>query len=182
MRIKFLVSAFCAALLVSGVGFAGTTSSETEVRAALERAFAQLRGGEFAALYQALPTASQQRISQARFTSALSKTRGMFELDRLDVERVHVSGDTAVAETVVYGRIERPFAGEGKIAVQQFLVREQGNWRVATGDQAMAKRLLANRPELARRVAVREPRAYIKRDGQWVELGSLANLRRTLQR
>lgn len=182
MKFKFLLSAFFAALLAASAAFAAPASSENEVRGALERAFTQLRGGEFAALYEALPAASQQRISRTRFTNALAKTRGMFELDRLDVERVHVSDGVAVADTVVYGRVERPFAGEGKIAVQQFLVRENGSWRVATGDQATARRLLASRPELARRVAVREPRVYMKRDGQWVALGSLTNLRRSFGR
>ncbi|MEJ7617926.1 MAG: hypothetical protein WKF30_13410 [Pyrinomonadaceae bacterium] len=127
MKIKFTLSLLlCAALVAQGAAQAAPTSasSERQVRDALERAFAHLRGGEYDALYDALPTTSQRRVSRERFTGALAKTRGMFALDRMDIGRVQVLGDVAAAETTVYGRAERPFPGEGKISVQQFLVRE----------------------------------------------------------
>lgn len=181
MTIKFTLSLlFCATLVASGAAQAAPASANSEraVRDALERAFTQLRGGEFDALYDALPTTSRRRVSRERFTGALTKTRGMFALDRMDIGRVQVSGDVAAAETTVYGRAERPFPSEGKITVQQYLVRENGGWRVATGDRATARGLLAKEPELARRFPPREPRLYLKRDGRWVALGSISSLRR----
>ena len=183
--IRFLSSAFFVALIL----FCGAARSsphrldaEGEVREAIDRAFGQLRSGDYAALYDGLPAASQRRISKARFTSSLSKTRGMYDLQRMEVGRIAVSsGDqVAVADTVIYAQVQRPFTTEGKIAVQQYLVRENGKWRVATGDRTTSQRLLAKHPDFARRYPSREPRVYIKRDGRWVELGSIADLRQRL--
>jgi hypothetical protein len=37
---------------------------------------------------------------------------------------------------ILYGRVIIPVQMEGKIVVQQYLVKEDGKWRVATGDQS----------------------------------------------
>ena len=143
---------------------------ETEVRGVIEQIFEELKSGQYEALYEALPAASRARISRERFTNALRRTRNMYEIDRLEIGAVRVSGDIAVADTVMYGRVLRPIASEGKIVAQQYLVREDGRWRVATGDRATVRHFLATNPRFARKFPIREPRVYVKRDGQWVAI------------
>lgn len=149
-------------------------NDEADARRALEQAFQRLRAGEYGALYDALPTASQRRIPRSRFVEGLQRTRGLYDLERLEVGAVRVSGNLAVAETVMYGRTRKPFEGEGKIVVRQYMMREGGEWRVATGDNSTLKPLLASNPRLARRYPPTEPRVFLRRDGGWVDVRTLA--------
>ncbi len=153
------------------VSSARAASDEGDVRAVVERAFGQLRSGDYAGLYDALPTASQRRITRANFTGSLERARGMYELDRLEIAAARVSGDLAVVDSVVYGRTLAPFKADGKIVLRQYLVREGGRWRVTTGDASTVKPLLAANPAFARKYPLTSPRLYVKRDGRWVEMG-----------
>lgn len=176
MKIKFyaVMLAACAIIVSATMTNARAVSDETEVRGMVERVFQQLKSGQYSALYDALPANSQRRYTRQRFTSMLEKTRGMYELDRLEIGAVRTSGDIAVVDTVMYGRVHRPVESDGKIVAQQYLVREGGRWRVATGDTATVKSFLASNPGFAKNFKVREPRVYVKRDGRWVDVSSLA--------
>lgn len=154
-------------------------SPEADVRQAIEQAFQQLRAGQYSALYDVLPTASQRRLSRERFVKALERSRGMYELDRLEISTLRVSGNLAVADTVVYGRVRRPLEGEGKIVVRQYLMREGDRWRVTTGDRSTISGLLADNPKFAQKFPPSQPRIYIKRDGRWMDISSLNPMRRT---
>ena len=166
---------------VGAVGFSAWAAAPTQggdeagARGALEEAFRQLRAGDYASLYDVLPSASQRRLSRGRFVEALNRVRGMYELNRLEVTNTRAAGDFAVADTVIYGRALRPVQGEGKIVARQYLVREGGRWRVTTGDRQTVRPLLAANPDIARRFPYREPRVYIKREGSWVDVTTLAN-------
>lgn len=153
-------------------------ADEAEVRGVVQRIFQQLKAGDYDSLYETLPTAQQRRISRERFTRALSRTRDMYELDRLEIGAVRTSGDLAVVDTVMYGRVLRPVQSEGKIVAQQYLVREEGRWRVATGDRATVQRFLAANPSFARKFRLQNPRIYVKRDGRWVDVSGLKLPRR----
>lgn len=168
--LKIILFSVALALPVISVSVARAASPESEVRAVVQRVFDQLKSGQYSALYETLPSASRARISRERFSSTLQRTRNMYELDRLDVGSVHVSNNLAVVDTVMYGRVLRPIAAEGKIVVQQYLVREDGNWRVATGDNQTIRRFLAANPAFGRRFAIRPPRVYVKQNGRWIEV------------
>ena len=167
-----LMFAFACSLLVF-VAPARAASDESDVRGAIESAFAQLRTGNYDALYDVLPSASQRRLSRERFTRALERTKNMYELERLEIGAVHVAGDLAMADSVVYGRARAPFEGEGKIVVRQYLVREAGRWRVTTGDRAAISPLLTANPAFAKRYPPTQPRLYVKRDGRWVDIRTM---------
>jgi hypothetical protein len=153
---------------------ARAASDESEVRGVVQSVFEQLKSGQYGDLYDLLPNASRARISRERFTSMLQRTRNMYELERMDIGTVRTSGDLAVVDTVFYGRVLQPIQSEGKIVAQQYLVREDGRWRVATGDRATVRRFLASNPRFAQKFPVRQPRIYIKRDGQWMDISALA--------
>jgi hypothetical protein len=162
-------------LFVAAKGTEGAlvVSDESAVREEVRQVFEQLKSGRYGALYDTLPSASRARISRERFTSALERTQDMYRLERMETGAVRVSGDIAVADTVMYGRLLRPVESDGKIVVQQYLVREEGRWRVATGDRATVRRFLAANPSFAKKFPIREPRFYMKRDGRWVDVSRL---------
>lgn len=146
-----------------------TPSDETEVRAAVNRIFEQLKTGKYETLYEALPSASRSRVSRERFVAGLQRSRNLYQLERLEIGPVRVAGDLAVVDTVMYARIAKPFDTDGKLVAQQYLIREDGTWRVATGDNATINRFLKNNPTFAKKFPVKRTRAFIKQNGKWVE-------------
>ena len=145
-------------------------SDQSEVRNAVQHIFNQLKAGEYAALYDSLPSFSRSRISRDRFVTALQRTRDLYQLDRIEIGAVRVAGDLAVVDTVMYGHISKPIEGDGKLVVQQYLIKENGSWRVATGDRATTDRFLKNNPTFAGKFPIKRPRAFIKQNGSWIEV------------
>ena len=165
-------------LLAGGLGFLTTASrrvaampsDESEVRSAVQHIFDQLRAGQYEALYDSLPSSSRARISRERLVNGLQGTRNLYQLERIEIGAVRVSGNLAVVDTVMYAHIAKPFDADGKLVVQQYLIREEGSWRVATGDTATINRFLKNNPAFARKFPIKRARAYINQNGKWVEV------------
>ncbi|MBA2733041.1 MAG: hypothetical protein H0U54_09160 [Acidobacteria bacterium] len=173
-RFSVLLAA-CAILLVASLPSRASLvppSDETEVRGVTQTIFEQLKAGRYGELYDVLPATSRSRISRERFTDMLRRSSGTYKLDRMEIGAVRVSGDIAVVDTVMYGSVERPIQAEGKLVAQQYLVREEGRWRVATGDRATVRRFLATNPGFAKKFPIKEPRVYVKREGRWIDLSS----------
>ncbi len=143
-------------------------SDEGDVRAVVQQVFQQLRSRDFGSVYDSLPSATRGRTSRDRFINALKRSQDRYTLDRINIGSVRVAGNVAVADTELYGRVAKPFEAEGKIVVQQYLVREDGKWRVATGDRATIQRFLKANPAFARKFPIRQPQIYVKQDGKWV--------------
>ncbi|MDX6271664.1 MAG: hypothetical protein QOD28_2887 [Acidobacteriota bacterium] len=152
---------------------ARVASSEAEARGTVERAFQQLKSGDYDSLYEVLPSASQRRVTRERFVGALRRTREMYELDRLEIGAVRVVGDVGMADSVVYGRVRAPFEGEAKVVARQYLVREGGRWRVTTGDAATIRPLLAANPAFAKKYPFTQPRVYLKQNGKWMDFSGV---------
>lgn len=148
---------------------AAKASDTTEVRSTVQNVFEQLKSRNYSELYDMLPGSSRNRMSRDRFVSALQRAQDFYQLDRLEIGAVKVSGNLAVVDTTLYGRVVAPIQAEGKIVVQQYLLREDGKWRVATGDQSAVKRFLAQNPGFSKGFKIRQPRIYIKRNNSWVE-------------
>ena len=182
MKTRMIVSRRAATLaLVLALGsalFAGASpknsipgsADQTEVRNTVLRTFNQLKAGEYGALYDSLPASSRSLRSRERFVTALRRTRDLYRLDSIEIGAVRIAGDLAVVDTVMYGHIAKPIEGDGKLVVQQYLVKENGSWRVATGDRATIDRFLKNNPSFARKFPIKRTRAFIKNDGKWAEV------------
>ena len=152
-------------------------TDEAEVRGTVQRVFQQLKSRDYGSVYDSLPASTRTRMSRTRFTGSLSRAQNMYVLDRMEMGQVRVSANVAVVDTVLYGRVVVPIETEGKIVVQQYLVREEGKWRVATGDTATIKRFLASNPAFGRKFPIRQPRIYVKQNGKWIEFNPPRSMR-----
>ena len=173
----------CAVLFLLTAGLSLTTataspSDEGEVRNVVQQVFQRLQSQDYGAVYDSLPSATRNRTSRDRFINLLKRSQDRYVLDRLNIGAVRVSGNIAVADTELYGRLAKPFEAEGKIVVQQYVVREDGKWRVATGDTATIQRFLKANPAFAKKFPIRQPSIYVKQNGKWVEFRMPVNRKR----
>lgn len=169
----FLLTVMVALICASGGQHsvqAAPVSDESDVRATVQRVFDQLKSGQYETLYAGLPSSSRARISRDRFVSGLQRTRDMYQLQRIEIGAVRVSANLAVVDTTMYAHISKPFDADGKLVVQQYLIREDGSWRVATGDTATINRFLKANPVFARKFPIKRPRASIYQNGKWIEI------------
>ncbi len=168
----FVATLVCLVACALSALAASPVSDEDDVRNAVTQAFQHLRAGEYDALYEVLPTASQRRLPRERFVQGLGRSRNLYELDRLELGGVHVAGELAVVDSIIYAHAHAPFEAEGKIVARQYLVREDGRWRVTTGERAAINPLLAAHPAFAKQYPPISPRIYLKRDGRWMDINS----------
>ena len=165
---KYVLSVALLVLAVASSSLTVKGSDQSDVRNTVQSVFEQLKSQNYSALYDLLPGASRNRMSRDRFVSALQRAQGFYELDRLEIGTVKVAGNLAVVDTVLFGRVVNPIQAEGKIVVQQYLLREDGKWRVATGDQSSVKKFLAENPGF-KGFTIRQPRIYIRQNNKWME-------------
>ena len=143
-------------------------SEESDVRSVVQKVFQQLQSRDYGSVYDSLPSSTRSRTARDRFISALTRAQDRYVLDRINIGAVRVAGNIAVADTELFGRLAQPFQAEGKIVVQQYLVREEGKWRVATGDNGTIQRFLKSNPGFAKKFPIRLPQIFMKQNGKWV--------------
>jgi len=145
-------------------------SDQSDVRAAVQHIFDQLKNGQYEALYDALPASARTRISRERLVQGLQRSQNAFQLQRIEIGSVSVSGNLAVVDTTMFAHITKPLDADGKLVVQQYLIREDGKWKVATGDTETINRFLKSNPGFARRFPIKKPRALVNQNGKWIEI------------
>lgn len=163
------ITVFLLTCCLSGLA-AASPSDESDVRNAVQHIFNQLKSGEYGSLYDSLPSSSRSRISRDRLVQGLRQSQDVFQLQRIEIGTVRVSGNLAVVDTVMYAHISKPFDADGKLVVQQYLVRENGNWRVATGDNATINTFLKNNPSFGKKFPIKKPQAFINQNGRWIPI------------
>ena len=166
---KYVLSIAILILAVFSSGAIARASDQSDVRATVQSVFDQLKAHNYESLYDLLPDSARSRMSRERFVSALQRAQDFYQLDRMDIGATKVMGNLAVVDTVLYGRVVNPIQAEGKIVVQQYLLREDGKWRVATGDQSTVKKVLAANPGFSKGFRIQQPRVYIKQNDKWIE-------------
>ena len=166
--IRSIAAAILAAVVISNSALV-KASDQSDVRTTVQNVFEQLKSRNYDALYDFLPGASRNRMSRDRFVNALQRAQDFYQLDRIEIGAIKVTGNLAVVDTVLYGRVVNPIQADGKIVVQQYLLREDGKWRVATGDQSTVRKFLAANPGFSKQFRIQQPRVYIKQGDKWVE-------------
>jgi len=165
-----IISTLVFALLLSTFAALAAPSDQSDVRAAVQHIFDQLKSGQYEALYDALPNSARTRLRREQLVQGLQRSQNAFQLQRIEIGSVSVSGNLAVVDTTMFAHIAKPLEGDGKLVVQQYLIREDGKWKVATGDTETINRFLKSNPGFARRFPIRKPRAFINQNGKWIEL------------
>ena len=182
MKVKILnksILVFAAFIVgICGSTANARTSAEQDVRKAAQKVFEDLKARRYDDLYNSLPESSRHRVTRESFASSLKNAEDFYKLDRLEIAAVRVSGDIAVADTTMFGHILKPVDSEGKIVAQQYLVKEGGSWKVATGDRTLVQRFLAQNPEFAKKFPIRPSRVLINRDGRWIDVSAIRQGRR----
>jgi hypothetical protein len=167
-KAKFISLSIFVLLIAASSGLAAP-SDQSDVRAAVQRIFNQLKNGEYSSLYDALPSSARARTTRERLAQGLQRTQDTFELQRIEIGSVNISGNLAVVDTTMYAHV-KPLNADGKLIVQQYLVREEGSWRVVTGDTATINRFLQSNPGFARRFPIRKPQAFVYQNNKWVPI------------
>src|ERR1041384_7283797 len=169
IRIKSPVAIVSFVLLLTFQPMTAVASDQSDVRAAVQHIFDQLKCGQYSQLYDALPASSRTRMTRERLAQGLQRTQDTFELQRIEIGSIRVSGNLAVADTTMYAHV-KPLNADGKLVVQQYLIREDGGWKVATGDTATINRFLQSNPTFAKRFPIKKPQAFIYQNNKWVPL------------
>ncbi len=175
---KYLLSITILVVAIFFTGAIAKGSDQSDVRATVQNVFDQLKAHNYDSLYDLLPGSARSRMSRERFVSALQRAQEFYQLDRMDIGATKVMGNLAVVDTVLYGRVVNPIQAEGKIVVQQYLLKEDGKWRVATGDQSTVKKILAANPGFSKGFRIQQPRVYIKQNDKWIEFNPQRGNRR----
>jgi hypothetical protein len=98
-------------------------------------------------------------------------------MERMEVGKVQEHGNLAVIDTTIYGRLVKPMKmqgeeiSEGRVSVQQYLIKEGKEWKVITADDRTRAYFLRENPNFARDFSLSSPRLAYKRNGEWQTLG-----------
>ena len=166
---KSIVLTVSVLILLTAIPAVAASTDQSDVRAAVQRIFDQLKNGEYEALYDALPSSARARMTRERLVQGLQQTRNTFQLQRIEIGSVSVSGNLAVVDTTMYAHVN-PFNADGKLVVQQYLIREGGGWKVVTGDTATINKFLQSNPAFARRFPIKKPQAFVYQNDKWVPI------------
>lgn len=155
--------------------------AQVDAKGAVNSFFLLLKGQKYSALYDYLPAEMQQKMSREQLTNSLKRLSSFIRIERMDIGRVQQKGDFAVVDTTIYGKLTRPLKSgedkadnqmqEGKVAVQQYLFKENGHWKVATADSSARNYFLKKHPDFKQGFQFAQPRFFIKQNGQWKALG-----------
>lgn len=158
-----------------------SSHAQPDAKGAVNSFFALLKGQKYAALYEYLPAEMQQKMSREQLTNSLKRLSSFISIEKMDIGRVQQKGDFAVVDTTIFGKLARPpkpttqsgegsadkQVQEGKVAVQQYLFKENGHWKVATADSSARNYFLKKHPEFKQGFQFTPPRFFIKQNGQW---------------
>lgn len=151
--------------------------AQSDAKNAVNSFFGLLKGQKYSALYDYLPAEMQQKMSREQLTNSLKRLNSFISIEKMDIGRVQQKGDFAVVDTTIFGKLARPLkpsegstdkqVQEGKVAVQQYLFKENGHWKVATADSSARNYFLKKHPEFKQGFQFTQPQFFTKQNGRW---------------
>jgi hypothetical protein len=181
-RLSFTILV-CLALALAATN-AQSKKAGGDARTAVEKFFALLKSQQYAALYDFLPGQLQQQLTREQLTQSLKRLDAQLALERLEIGRVQQRGDFAVVDTTIYGKLKRPLQmngaeiNEGRVSAQQFLLKENNQWKVVTADDRVRNFFLKRYPEFNKQFQLSPPQFAFKQNGQWTTMGYAPRLPR----
>lgn len=177
-NLKFICSILIAlALLSFSLTPSPTSAQGKDPRGAVQSFFSLLKAQKYAELYDALPAELQQQTSREKLAASLKRLDAFITIERMEVGRVQQRGDFAVVDTTIYGSLKKPlnFNGEevkeGRTSVQQYLLKENSKWKVATADNRSQDFFLKRNPDFKKQFQLTPPQFAFKQQGQWKQMG-----------
>ena len=141
-------------LATAGHVHAQKTGGEKAVRATVQRFFSLLKTRQYQALYDFLPLQFQKQTTREQLTASLRRLDDFLVIEKMEVGRIQQRDDLAVVDTVIHGRLKRPVnvqgreIQQGRVSSQQYLIREEGKWKIATADNRSQQLFLQQHPEV----------------------------------
>ncbi len=156
-----------------GIAFA----QNKDARGAVQNFFSLLKSQKYAELYDFLPSELQKQITREQLTGSLKRLEANLAIERMEIGRIQQRGELAVVDTTIYGNLKRPMeingqqVKEGRVTVQQFLFKENGQWKVATADNRSRDFFLKRNPNFKQQFQLAPPQFAFKQNGKWMPLG-----------
>src|SRR5215470_4336093 len=180
-ELKRLLFLFVAVIVfwASGImsGAAQNNSQSKDARAAVNKFFLLLKSRSYPALYEFLPSDLQRQVTREQLEMSLMRLDSFITIERMEVGRVQARGDFAVVNTTIYGKLKKPVTvngeeiSEGRVAAQQFLFREGGQWKVVTADSRTQSYFLKRNAEFGKQFQLAQPKFEFKHKDGWTAFG-----------
>jgi hypothetical protein len=158
-------------------GAAQNENQSKDARAAVNKFFLLLKSRSYPALYEFLPSDLQRQITREQLAMSLMRLDSFITIERMEVGRVQARGDFAVVNTTIYGKLKKPVKingeeiSEGRVAAQQLLLRESGQWKVVTADNRTQSYFLKRNAEFSKQFQLAQPKFEFKQKDGWTVLG-----------
>jgi hypothetical protein len=174
MRGYNLFLAFVLIFVLLGAGLAAQRSGQaSSARQAVDQFFSLLKTQQYAKLYDLLPGQLQQQLTREQLAVSLKRLDEFLVIEKLQLGRVQEKGEYAVVDTTVYGRLKQPLKfneqeiHEGRVSAQQYLFKENGQWKVVTADERTRAFFLKRNPQFNQQFQLSRAQFAFKQNGQW---------------
>ncbi len=161
-------------LLLLGVGsLAQGNAGGRTPRAAVEQFFALLKAQQHDKLYDQLPAQLQQQLTRAQLSASLKRLDEFLVIEKMQLGRVQEHGEFAVVDTTIYGRLKKPMKinaqeiNAGRATAQQYLRKENGQWKIITADERTRAAFLKQHPEFSQQFQLTRAGFEFKQNKQW---------------
>lgn len=171
------VAVIVGSTLIISTGAAQNSNRSKDARAAVNNFFSLLKARSYPALYDYLPSDLQRQITREQLSLSLRRLESFILIERMEIARVQEHGDYAIADTTIYGKLTKPMKlpneeiRDGRILVQQYLFKENGQWKVASADARTQSNFLKRNPDFNKQFQVSQPKFEFKQNGEWKPIG-----------
>ncbi len=156
---------------------AATPVQSKDARSAVQSFFSLLKSQKYSELYEFLPSELQKQTTREQLTNSLKRLDAFLSIERMEIGRVQQRGELAVVDTTIFGSLKRAMeingqqVKEGRVSVQQYLFKENGQWKVVTADNRARDFFLKRNPNFKQQFQLTQPQFAFKQNGKWTPLG-----------
>ena len=168
----------CCALIVVAISFAAQAQPKSgDARGAVQNFFSLLKAQKYAELHDFLPSQLQKQTTREQLAESMKRLDQFLTIQRMEIGRIQQRGDFAVADTTIYGNLIRTMnmngeeIKEGRVTVQQYLLKEDGRWRITPADKRSGDYFVKRNPEFKQQFQLAQPQFAIKQNGKWTPMG-----------
>ena len=168
----------CCVLVIASVTVnAQAQTKPGNPRSTVQNFFSLLKAQKYAELHDFLPSQLQKQTTREQLAESLKRLDQFLTIERMEIGRIQQRGDYAVVDTTIYGNLKRAMnvngaeVKEGRVSVQQYLLKEDGRWRITTADNRTRDFFLKRNPEFKQQFQLTQPQFALKQNGQWSPLG-----------